>query len=56
MLRIMHRLCTELDSAVSSFYLSSAALSFSYKVIPQLDKTLGRTGQTLRAYTVVEAF
>ena len=29
--------CTELDSAVSSFELSSAALSFSNKVIPQLD-------------------
>ena len=43
--------CTELDSAASSFCLSSAALSFSNKVIPQpqLDKTLGRIGQTLRA-------
>ena len=48
--------CTELDSAVSSFWLSSAALSFFNKVIPQLDKTLGRTGQTLRACTAAEAF
>ena len=36
--------------------LSSAALSFSNKVIPQLDKTLSRTGQTLRACTVAEGF
>ena len=46
-------ICTELNSAVSSFKLSSAALSFSNKVIPQLDKTLGRTGQTLRVCKVV---
>ena len=47
--------CTELDSAVSSFQLSSAALRFSNKVIPQLDKTFGRTGQTLRPCTASEA-
>ena len=33
-----------------------ASLSFSNKVIPQLDKTLGQTGQTLRACTMAEAF
>ena len=48
--------CTEMDSVVSSFQLSLAAHSFSNKVIPQLGKTLGRTGQTLRACTVAEAF
>ena len=48
--------CTELDSAVSSFCSHRQALAFLIKGIPQLDKTFGQTGQTLRACTGEEAF
>ena len=47
----MHRAgqrCFELFALIDS-------LSFSNEVIPQLDKTLGRTGQTFRACTAAEA-
>ena len=48
----MHRAgqrCFELLALIGS-------LSFSNKVIPQLDKTLGGSGQTLRACTAAEVF
>ena len=44
---------TALFRAFSSHRHPSASL---IKGIPQLDKTLGRTGQTLVACTVAEAF
>ena len=44
---------TALFRAFSSHRQPSASL---IKVIPQLDKTLGRTGQTFRASTVAEGF
>ena len=54
----MHRHLLVLSQGVYKLQLLLLLLflSFSNKVIPQLDKTLGRTGQTLRACTAAEAF